>query len=505
MDLKLYLDILRRHALIIVIVVAVAVLMVIVKSLLTAPIYNSSVTVRVLLDPGIAEYSRGVANGDRLMKTYEFILLSDPIWEKVVERLGPRGASLPRQLDVESISETELIRITAGNEDPVLARDLANTVAAVLVDYAQNYYVGSQSSTRQIIEEQLDEIENNLETERATLDERTRNGAPAAEIEMINTRIRNLEASQTLLWTRYATARLGESLQANSVTIVQPATLPTRAANQIGLSDIGLALALGLAGAIGLALVLENLNTRIRNPQQLERMTGLPVLGTVPRGQLPLGNSGNSGRMKTNELLLIEAYRLLGLNLKKLGQSSQLKTILVTSAVPDEGKTTVATNLAWSLAEDGKMIFLIDGDLRRPSLDERFGTGNGHTGLSSVLTEFSSLDQVTYATEQPTLFVLGGGPPPNNPSPLLASPRMSHVLDYFGSQGQLALIDAPSVLGVSDVSILAPKVDGVILVAQENVTSQELACQALKQLQTIEANVLGWVFVRRSSKSQAYV
>lgn len=506
MELQLYFDILRRRALVIVIVTAVALVVVTAAGVLRTPIYKAEATVRILLDTGISDYVRREDYNERLIRTYEYILSSSPLLEKVLARLEPRTSSmsvgaLRQQLNVGIVPETELITITIENEDPVLARDLANMFATALTEYTEGF--DNQTGVTQLLEQELTEIEKNLEDERAQLDKLLTQGALTTEVEAIRTRIKNLETSYDLRWRQYESARLSQSLQVNSITLIEPASTPRRPANALGLKDVALTLVLGLSGGIGLALVLENVDTRIRSPQQLERLTHLPTLGVVSRGVLSVNGSGQIGGEKG--LSLAEAYRLISLNLYRLAQSSSLNTILVTSVGPGEGKTTVATNLARVLAERGTTVFLVEGDMRHPSLDGKFGANDGHIGLSSLLSGVSSLEQVIYPTEQSSLFVIGGGPVPSNPASLLASPTMDRVLDYLGSQGQVTLIDTPPVLGLADVSLLASRVDGIILIVHQNLTHREQMSQALKQLEATQANVIGSIFVQRGNKIQSYV
>ncbi|MDH4137001.1 MAG: CpsD/CapB family tyrosine-protein kinase, partial [Anaerolineae bacterium] len=248
-------------------------------------------------------------------------------------------------------------------------------------------------------------------------------------------------------------------------------------------------------------------DTRIHSPQQIEHLAHLPVLGTVPRGLLSLDDFGRTNGMGSSKPIE-EAYRLLGINLQAFREDVPLQTILITSAVSEEGKSTVAANLAQTLAERGQTVFLVESDMRRPTMEKIFGIDNG-LGLSSLLAERTSLNgtvlgQVMHPAEQPSLFVIGGGPEAPNPTALLASPPMEKLLDYLGAQGQTTLLDAPPVLGMGDVSVLVPKVDGVILVVGQAQSKREQVLAALKQLQASRARVVGIVFLKESGKDWGY-
>jgi capsular exopolysaccharide synthesis family protein len=445
------------------------------------------------------------------MNTYGYVLRSGPVLEETISRLWPQSSSLTvgdlrEKVEVEVVPDTELITIAVQNGDPVLAQDLANMLTTLLIEHARNIYIGSSKSARQIIEEQLASVENQLESDRQQFSILVDSSAPSAEVEALRSKIRFEEDAYDRLLDRYELTRLNESLRANSITIVAPASLPTWPSNALGLREIGLSLIVGLFGGVGLALVMENLDTRIHSSQQLELLSDLPVLCTIPNGVLSLG--GSSGGNGTDSKAVEEAYRLLSINLQALREDVSLQTILITSAVCREGKSTVAANLAQTLAERGQTVFLVESDMRRPTIEKMFGINNG-LGLSSLLAERAplsdtALGQVMHPAEQPSLFVIGGGPEVSNPTALLASPPMEKLLDYLGAQGQTTLLDAPPVLGMADVSVLASKVDGVVLVVRQAASSREHVRQALKQLRAMRAQVLGLIFVQKNSKGWGY-
>ncbi len=510
MELAHYIDILKRRALVIIIVTAVATLATVVVGILMPHIYKGKAMVRVSLDVGVLDLNLRVDYGESLLNTYSGILKSDPFLQAALGQLNPRPpsmtvADLREKVQVDVVPNTELISIVVQDRDSARARDLANILATLLVDYAQKSYGGSGTSARQILEKQMTDMQNELDNDRRQLQDLTTKGTVGAMVESLQSQIRLKEDSYNRLLNQYETARLNESLRANSVTIIEQASLPKIPANALGLKEVGLGLLLGFFGGAGLALVFENLDTRIHSFHQLEYLTNLPVLGVVPRGKLPLVNSHkDSMRPQAIE----EAYRLLSTNLQALRQEEHFKTLLITSAVPQEGKSTVASGLSQTLAEWGQTVFLVESDLRRPTFEKLFGFQDG-IGLSNLLTERDPLNspmlsQVMHPTQQSCLFVMGGGPQVPNPTTLLAAPAMEKLLDHLGAQGQMTLLDAPPVLGMADVSILAPKVDGVIVIVSQARSSREDVRRAIKQLEAMRAHVLGLVFVQKSSKGWGY-
>ncbi len=510
MDLRLILDVVKRRALVITVVTVVVILMVVAAGLLTRPQYSADATVRVLLDVGVTDLLRNSDYNLRLLNTYTNILTSEPILEKAISLQSPpialKVAALREQVKVEIIPNTELISIAVQHEDPAVAQGLANTLAALLREYAQNLYASGGESARQIVEAQLNEINAELQSDRqryAALLAKDPNGV---ETQALASQIKDKEDLYDSLLSRYETARLNESLRANSVTVIAPATLPEQPDNRLGSTQIALGLIVGLSAGLGLALILENLDTRIHSSRQLELLTKLPVLGAVPKGLLSQ-NGSESAKKETVRRQLEEAYRLLGTNLRALGSEHAFKTVLITSATSQEGKSTVATNLALTLSEGGQCVYLVEGDVHRPSIGkilemstERGLTDllNGHAPAPTEIKAATSLVPPCGPS------VILSGPPVQNPATLFASQSMSALLASLGAETDITILDAPPVLGIADVSVLAPKVDGVIVAVREAMTTREQLQAAFKQLQASRARVLGIVFLKKSRNGEGY-
>jgi non-specific protein-tyrosine kinase len=186
-----------------------------------------------------------------------------------------------------------------------------------------------------------------------------------------------------------------------------------------------------------------------------------------------------------------EAYRTLSTNIQFSSLDTPIRTLLVTSVGPDEGKSIVLANLAVTMAESGKRVVVVDCDLRRPSLHEVFGV-SGQPGLTTMV-----LDEGAAAPLQESgignVRVLASGPLPPNPSELVSSERFRRVLASVASDADIVLLDAPPVAAVTDATILATRVDGVLLVVDSGRTRRDTARRANEQLQRVGAHLLGAV------------
>jgi capsular exopolysaccharide synthesis family protein len=187
-----------------------------------------------------------------------------------------------------------------------------------------------------------------------------------------------------------------------------------------------------------------------------------------------------------------EAYRILRTNLLFSSDTQGLRTLVITSALPQEGKTVIAANLAIAVAREGMRVLLIDADLRRPSLHRLFGVARS-PGLAQALADSASLEAVTRETSISGLTLLPCGSLPGNPTELVRGVRMRELLDRIGTSYDLVIIDTPPVLPVADASIIAAVSDGVLMVVRAGKTSRALTQEACGRLAAVGANVVGTV------------
>lgn len=198
-----------------------------------------------------------------------------------------------------------------------------------------------------------------------------------------------------------------------------------------------------------------------------------------------------------------EAFRMLRTNLQFAGVDKPLKIVSVTSGNPEEGKSTIAANLAISFASTGSKVLLIDADLRRPKINKLFLLEN-HIGLSSLLAGDLPLDSVIRETEIPNLQIITSGPVPPNPAEILGSAKMKDFLLKVNPMYDIILVDSSPVNTVADASILSSRVDGLILVVEAGSSSRESVMLAKQQLQKVNARILGVVLNKVKDAGSGY-
>jgi capsular exopolysaccharide synthesis family protein len=198
-----------------------------------------------------------------------------------------------------------------------------------------------------------------------------------------------------------------------------------------------------------------------------------------------------------------EQYRTLRTNIEFSAVDKEIKTILVTSAGPAEGKSTTAANLAVVMAQNGNSVLLIDADLRKPTMHYTFGVANMR-GLTNVITKQGSLEEVVQETKVENLSLLPSGPIPPNPAELLNSRMMGLILERAKEIFDTIIIDSPPVMAVADAQILASKCDGTVLVVSSGKTEREDVKKAKDQLLNSKANILGAVLNNKKIESGSY-
>lgn len=318
------------------------------------------------------------------------------------------------------------------------------------------------------------------------------------------------------LETRIEQFKILEQLQTGGYSLWQSAQVPVNPISPRPLRDGAAGLAVGIVLGLVLALVSERLDRRMKERDDFEQEFGLPILAVVPR----IGGRWKRDRQDTVGFIgfatvrssLVESYRLLRSNLQYFEVERRLRTILITSGLPQESKTVTATNLALSLAISGARVILVDSDLRSP-LMHRYLNLDNTVGLSSVLAGGATIEEALKVVKTADLMPLEvhqastsassslrkdflcmtSGPLPPNPAELLASSRMAEVLNDLSNLAEYILIDSAPVLLVVDAVSIAPKVDGVIVVSRAGKSTIEQAHEIRSVLERVGARLVGVV------------
>jgi capsular exopolysaccharide synthesis family protein len=275
------------------------------------------------------------------------------------------------------------------------------------------------------------------------------------------------------------------------VVVEQHASLPTKPVVPKTTRDLAIGLAAGALLGIGLAVLRDRFDNSVKNRQVLEEITGAGLVATIPldkdrRKQAAISFAGDRSA-------IAESFRELRTNLQFLDVDDPPRALVITSALPGEGKTTTAINIALALAESEHNVVLVDGDMRRPKLHTYLDL-IGSVGFSTVLTGRASLHEVLQKSRYPGLTVLTSGGTPPNPSELLGSMAAHKVLNELRAGFDYVIVDSSPLLAATDAAVLAAGADGVLIIARFAETKREQLAHGVGNLTNVGAKILGTIF-----------
>jgi non-specific protein-tyrosine kinase len=471
-----------------------------VVSLLSTPIYQTSARLLVSDPPAMRsiDYSAMVSS-QSMTGTYAEMLVDRPVLEGVIERLSlpTTPEDLGEKITVEIVRNTQLLVVTVEDPSPTLAAGIANTLGQVFAERIRELQTQRYSATQSGLAKQVGDMEQQIYfTSQALVEEHD----PAQKLQL-EARLTEYRRLYSNLVTNYEQVRLAEAQTSTNVVVSQPAAPPREPVRPKTVQNTLLAALAGMLLAAGAVFAIDALDDTLKNPDEIRQRFGLPVLGIIAshamEGERPISLSQPRSPVA-------EAFRSMRTNITFAGVDRPLRRILITSATPQDGKTTVSTNLAVALAQGEWKAVLIDADLRRPQVHRKFGLPN-RAGLSELfIHELGILPELIQADGVPGLAVITSGSLPPNPSELLTSRKLTGILDRLNQDYDLILIDTPPVLSVTDAVALAPGMDGVILVAKPGQTRRRDFQLTLEQLRAVNARILGVVLNDVETQSRKY-
>jgi capsular exopolysaccharide synthesis family protein len=397
--------------------------------------------------------------------------------EETASRLGQGQTKekVKESLSISALGESNVVNVAATATSPTLAAAIANT-------YAKRFVFEQQESNHKYYASALALVSKQL--------------AALTPVERAGT-------SGLALESRAQSLGVLAELRNGNVQIAQAASVPTSPSSPKTVRNTALGAVLGLLLGLGIAFLLERFDRRLREPKDLETVYGLPLLGVVPEsGALSRSARGkaSSGALMASEA---EAFHLIRAHLRYFNVDKELRTLLVASAVPGDGKTTVARHLASAAARMGARTLLVEADLRRPTMAQQFEIHPG-AGLSDVLIGAVAMNDAIQsisldgpgkdASRTRTIDVLLAGPVlPPNPAELIESRAMENLLDGARSTYDLVVVDTPPLTVVSDAFPLLGKVDGVIIVGRVGRNRRDVATRLHETLVAAGAPLLGVV------------
>jgi capsular exopolysaccharide synthesis family protein len=555
------------------------------------PVYQSSS--QVMISPPSREQltELGYLSGQQLIQTYAQLIVTDPVLEEVSRRVNDPISE--KQITVQQMRDTQILKVTVEDSDPLRAAEVSNLLTEVLVENNEMLQAsrfaaseGSLLSQIQVVETQIANLESEIaqesqetyDTEKKQVEEQigllqeeivnlqleiaslspaevppdTEQSTPGLvnpqDLSLLQEKQLHLEQRQGMLdlyqeiyfnlissngTGDYGTGQIGGGDQSqntlalyqqiyanllgnyeevrlsrleNTPTVVQvepgkPSKTPVRPRP---LTNTFLGCVVGLMIAGGVAFLIEYLDDTIKSPEDVERVSNLPLIGYIAEMQLSqLDGKGVVYIDENPRSPIAEAFRYLRTNLDFENAANPIRTILVTSPGPAEGKSTVASNLATAMVQGGKRVVLLDADLRKPYIHQIFNLEN-RLGLSEYLNGQATLHEIAKIKDQAKkLVVIPSGKLPPNPTEILRSEKIQQVMDGLSASTDYIIVDSPPLL-VSDPVVISARVDGVLLVVQPGQTKQNDVVRAVDQLSRANARVLGIVFNRITRQTAYY-
>ncbi len=289
--------------------------------------------------------------------------------------------------------------------------------------------------------------------------------------------------------TQMAVETAREIRRSNLVTVIEPAIVPPEPSSPNLKLNIALAIIAGMVGGIGIAFLLENLDTTLHESRQIAEVTAVDLASLV---KIPPAKAGETAIWMNGESLQGEAFRRLRTMLQHGQNGSMPRVLMVTSAQPQEGKSTVVSNLAFTLAQSGKKVIVVDGDLRVPTIHTIFHVSN-EAGLSDILHQRMEISSALQHDTVTGITLLTSGIVDHLPTEMLGSEDMHALLKHLSTIADFVLLDTPSFLAITDAALLAPHVDGVLLVVGRARAQSDAVQSVLSQLSLLQVPVVGVV------------
>ena len=495
MELNKYLFPLRKWWWLVVASTLIAVIFSSLSVLLQPRIYQAHTTLLIgttITDPNPS--SNELQLGQQLAAAYADLANREIVRNATQDALGMD--TLPEYLAV-ALPNTQLIEITVNDTNPERAQQVANELAAQLMQLGPLNAQPEEPGRQAFIRERLDSLEAEIKSTEADIEKlqaELGNAFSAQQIEDIQDQISSLQSKLSTMENNYGLLLSNSQTGAtNTLTVIASAELPSSPIGPMQGLTILLAAVAGFVLAAGEAYLLEYLDDTLKSPDEVERLFSAPVIGHI----LDQGDGMNKDRLydvdDSNEPFT-EPFRVLRTGIDLADRDRPLKTILVSSPDSGDGKSSVAVNLALSLAQRDKKVLLLDADLRKPRVHELFNLAND-TGWADLVSSRAALNGNIGLKEVKNVGVLTAGNTPPDPAGLLSSEKMGEFLSKLGEAADVVIIDGPPFI-VGDAMILASKVDGILMVVRPAHTRRPLARSSMEQIKLAGGRVVGVVLNR---------
>ena len=501
-DLRQYLALFRQWWWLVVLVMALAGGAAYAVSSQMTPIYRATTTLLINQAPSsqATDYTT-IVTSERIASTYAEMLTTRSVLEETLARMGVNMSpgQIAGMISVSPVSDTQLMRVSVTGPDPQFDAALANMLVTTFSEYIMETQSQRFAASLQSLKTQIDDMELQMSQTQKSVDA----SLDQDEKDRLESRLDQYKQIHSSLLMSYESVRMTQAQTSSTLVQIESALVPGYPIGPKTMQNTLLAVVVGGMLAVGGILAFDALDDTIKTPDEITRKLKLPVMGAIERFDEP-----EDGRLVTRvqpRSPVAESFRALRTNVQYASVDRPLRTLLITSPAPSEGKTTVIANLAAVMAQGGRQVTVVDADLHRPRIHSVFQISQ-RPGLSALFIDEVKLH--LNGSRQPTgidrLGILTSGELPPNPSELLGSNRMRLIINTLLEQSERVLIDTPPVLSVTDAVVLAPLVDGVLVVVRTGQTKMAALKTTIERLRYVGGNVVGVVLNGIDYRSARY-
>lgn len=403
-----------------------------------------------------------------------------------------------------AIPNTSLLEIDVNDTDPQRAQVVANELANQLIKHSPSRITPEDEERQKFINDQLDKLQNQMTTTQSDIEklqQQLGDLTSAREIADLQNQITSLQQKFTSLQANYASLlATSQKGSVNTLSIIEPAGLPTNPIGPNRLMIVALASAIGLALASLAAYGIEALDDTLKSAEEINHLIKLPILGYI--GEIPPNKNRLTYVVEEPRSQISDSFRLLRTNLEFLGIKNPLQVIMISSPEVSDGKSTVASNLAASIAQSqNKRVILIDADLRKPTLHNGLTVVN-RNGLSDICMGKVNIQDAMIPWGDGAFNFIPAGTLPQNPVELLSSYKISQTIEEIRSYADVIIIDTPPIF-LADTLVLSGKADGVLIVITLGHTQRKSVARMLDYVQKAGINLIG-VILNHVPRSESY-
>lgn len=459
-------------------------------AMIQEPVYEASAQMLIRSLPGESLFGSdytGYVDPERVVQNEISVLEGEVVYARVKQNLGltddPPGAS------GASSDASDLITVSVQSGDPDTAAELANAYIQAYIDTKRTQAVNGLATAGNELQTKITEFQTQIDSIDGQISD------SAGDTAALESQRRALLDQQGVFKETLNKLQVDSALSSGNAELVAPALSPLDPVAPNPKRTAMLALVVGLLLGLGAAFLIDYLDDSIRTPDDIAKLGGeLPVIAVVPIDQPP---DHRPIAISRPDDFAVESYRTLRTNVQFLGLERDVRVVQITSALPGEGKTTTATNLAVVIAQTGNSVVLVDGDLRKPRVHRVFGI-DGTFGLTDNLV--GEAVDMTVQTVNDHLAVIVSGRVPPNPSEMLSGRRMDAFIDELKGRYDYVIVDSAPTLAVSDSVALSRHVDGVLIVVQAGRASLPQLRQTVAALEQVSAPILGVVLNKANPK-----